>query len=143
METIEKMPLLFSRDEVCTIALATQRFFEHLMAVRAGEEHNPEMDDDEIEDMLADGDTHVIDEAMLRNIAKRLKDIKEPRSVNLVYWSWEEFREAHTVVVLALSRSGEVVRDDRDSPSLEDAREFDKMFALAGRFDRIYDENKE
>lgn len=142
MANVEKMPLLFSKDEVRAMALAIKKFFEHVQAVRAGKEPNFDIDDDEIEEMLAEGETHVIDEAMLRDVAKRLKEIEEPRSVNLVYLSWDEFREVHTVLSLALSRSWELVNHGRESPEINDVREHDQLFALAGQFEKLYDANK-
>lgn len=143
MGNVERMPLLFSREEVRAMVLAIDGFFKHLQAVRTGKEPNPAIDDDEIEDMLADGDAHVIDEAMLKGMARRLKGIKEPRSANLVYLGWDEFREVSGVVSLAISRGSELVKRGRESPEIDDVREDAQLFALALRFDYIYDEHKQ
>jgi hypothetical protein len=142
MENVERMPLLFSRDEVHAMVLAIEGYFKHLQAVRAGEEPDGDIDDEEIEDMLADGDAHIIDEAMLKEMARRLKGIKEPRIVNLMYLGWDEFCEVQVVVVLAISRGYEIVNRGRESPEIDDVREDAQLFALAVRFEKIYDENK-
>jgi len=142
MGNVERMPLLFSRDEVHAMVLAIEGFFKHLQAVRTGKEPNLEIDDDEIEDMLAEGETHVIDEAMLKGMTRRLKGIKEPRSANLVYLGWDEFSEVSVVVSLAISRGYELVNRGRESPEIDDVREDAQLFALAVRFDKIYNENK-
>ena len=66
MMMIEKMPLLFSRDELRGMVLAIKKCFENIRDVRAGKASTPEVDDAEIESMLADGETQAIDAVMLR-----------------------------------------------------------------------------
>ena len=138
---IEKMAMLFSGDEVYVMGLAIKRCFENIRDVRDGKVSTPEIDDKEIKSMLADGETQAIDAVVLQDVAERIMAIEELRNENLVYLSWEEFREIHTVLACALSRSCEQVNEGRESPSLEDVREHDLLSAIAERFDRIHDEN--
>ena len=139
--TVEKMAMLFSGDEVYVMGLAIKRCFENIRDVRAGKVSTPEVDDKEIKSMLADGETQVIDEVVLQDVAERIMAIGNCRGENLVYLSWEEFRQIHTVLACALSRSCEQVNESGESPSLEDMRELNLVSALDERFDRIHDEN--
>ncbi len=137
---IEKMAMLFSGDEVYVMGLAIKRCFENIRDVRDGKVSTPEIDDKEIKSMLADGETQVIDAVVLRDVAERIMAM-DGRGAKLLYLSWEEFREIHTVLACALSRSCEQVNESGESPSLEDMRELNLVSALDERFDRIHDEN--
>ncbi len=141
MKTVKKMPLLFSRDEVRGIGLAIKKYGEHMSDIRSGRIPNPEIEDDEIEEMLASGEAHITDEALLKDVGKRIDGMKDPRSVNLVFFSRAEFDEIHIALACALSWSHDLVMRGRESPTLEEAREHDLFLALAVRFESICSEN--
>jgi len=133
MQTPDKMPLLFSKDEVHAIGLIIKKYFQNEDNVRTGMVVNPKIDEEELECLLADDTTFYIDSAMLKDIASRITAIKEVRSVNLVYLSMTEIANIHA--------ANWCVRG-QESPSLEDRREHDLRWALAIRLEKICDENK-
>jgi len=142
MEATEKIALLFNMDDVRIISLAIAKFFEHVQMVRTGKVEDLDISAEEIEDMLAEGEAHIIDEAMLKDIAKRLKEIEEPRSVYLVYLSMEELQEVHTVIAIAIGRRYNLVSQSEKSPALDEVQELGMLLALAERFDNICEGNK-
>lgn len=140
MATFEKMPMLVSRDEVHTIILAIKRVIDNIHEVRAGKVSTPEIDDKEIENLITESKMHGIDEVMLKGIVNKLAAQQDAHGANLLYLSWEEFQNTHTVLACALSRSCELVNENKQSPSLEDVRELSLISALDERFDRICSE---
>ena len=74
---VEKMAMLFSGDEVYVMGLAIKRYFENIRDIRAGKASTPEVDDDEIKSMLADGETQVINAVVLQDVAERIMAIEE------------------------------------------------------------------
>jgi len=142
MIVVEKMPLLFSGDEMRAIALTIKKFFENEDDIRTGKAQNEKIDDEELECMLADEETFYIDLAMLKDFASRITAIEELRRVNLVYLSMKEILDIHAANACVLSSIREQVIRGRESPSLGDTREHDLLRALAYRLEKINKENK-
>jgi hypothetical protein len=142
MQTPDKMPLLFSKDEVHAIGLIIKKYFQDEDDVQTGKVVYPKIDEKELECLLADDTTFYIDSAMLKDIASRITAIKEVRSVNLVYLSMTEIANIHAANWCVHSSTYDQAIQGQESPSLEDRREHDLRWALAIRLEKICDENK-
>jgi len=142
MISVEKMPMLFSGNEMRAIALTIKKFFKNSDDIRTGKVQNEKIDDEELESMLADDTTFYIDLAMLKDIASRISAIEELKSVNLLYLGLAEILNIHAANACVLSSISVQAMRGQESPSLEDTREHDLLRALAYRLEKIYDENK-
>jgi hypothetical protein len=142
MQTPEKMPLLFSKDEVHAIGLIIKKYFQNEDDVQTGKVVYPKIDEEELECLLADDTTFYIDSAILKDIASRITAIEELRSVNLVYLSLTEILNIHAANWCVHSSTNYQIIWGQESPSLEDTREHDLLWALASRLEKICDENK-